>query len=92
MHFALNNHFQVLTGIGKNDLDVVTLREMLALSWREDKRDFQMFAVDLATKHQKLLCSESVAECKETLECIKTLITTKSWWDTVDILAASGSY
>lgn len=48
-----------------------------------------MFALDMATKHKSILSGDNADICMESLELTKTLITTKSWWDTVDMLASN---
>lgn len=52
---------------------------VLAL-WEKDEREYQYAALDYIEKSLKKLE-------KEHLPLIETLITTKSWWDTVDMLA-----
>jgi 3-methyladenine DNA glycosylase AlkD len=69
----------VLAGIGKPteaDLRAIAIR-----CWALDEREFQYFAQKLLRRHAKLLTSEF-------LDTTRKLITTKSWWDTVDELAA----
>ena len=69
----------------------MTLREVLKLAFLEDKRELQMFGVDYAIRHVKILAGDDDKNvCLESLECVRQLITTKSWWDTVDMLACSG--
>jgi len=46
--------------------------------WDRDEREFQYAALDLAEKHKKLL----------TLPLLEELVSTKSWWDSVDLLAS----
>lgn len=56
------------------------LVDLVDLLWADKHREMQHFAMDLIDKHIK----------KVDLDFIKTLerlITTKSWWDTVDMLA-----
>ncbi|MDQ0243212.1 3-methyladenine DNA glycosylase AlkD [Bacillus fengqiuensis] len=52
---------------------------VLAL-WEKDEREYQYAALDYIEKSLKKLG-------KEHLPLMETLITTKSWWDTVDMLA-----
>ncbi|RKQ13164.1 DNA alkylation repair protein [Oceanobacillus bengalensis] len=52
---------------------------VLAL-WKKDEREFQNAALDYLDRMNKKLS-------KEHLPLMETLITTKSWWDTVDTLA-----
>lgn len=58
------------------DLDLIS-REL----WNLPQREFQYIAMNLISKYEKKLEPEFI----ETLEY---LITTKSWWDTVDLLAS----
>ena len=69
--------------------DVEMVREVLALAWLEEKREFQMFAVDYAIKHRGILAGDTSDVCLASTDCIKSLLTTKSWWDTVDMLASN---
>ena len=48
--------------------------------WAQPEREFQMVAVDLLIKQKKKLPAAM-------LEDLERWITTKSWWDTVDMLA-----
>ncbi|MFC7528825.1 DNA alkylation repair protein [Actinoplanes sp. GCM10030250] len=60
---------------GEDDLRAVALA-----CWRRDAREFQQFACDYLTRHVAVPGPAFVAVLAE-------LITTKSWWDTVDPLA-----
>lgn len=50
--------------------------------WELPEREFQYFACDLLARHAKKLTPAD-------LPALRTLITTKPWWDTVDALAAN---
>jgi 3-methyladenine DNA glycosylase AlkD len=50
--------------------------------WSEEAREFQHVAMDLLLKYKKLLDIND-------LELLEKLVVTKSWWDTVDILAVN---
>lgn len=50
--------------------------------WIEEAREFQHVAMDLLLKYKKLLDIND-------LELLEKLVVTKSWWDTVDILAVN---
>lgn len=50
--------------------------------WKQEEREFQYVAMELLFKNKKNWTEES-------LEHFEKLITTKSWWDTVDYIAAS---
>jgi 3-methyladenine DNA glycosylase AlkD len=70
---------EVLEGLprpGEDDLRAVALA-----CWELPEREFQYFACDWLRRHAAV-CSP------EFLDTARTLITTKSWWDTVDALAA----
>ncbi|MEV4511976.1 DNA alkylation repair protein [Dactylosporangium sp. NPDC049525] len=56
--------------------------EVAQACWELPEREFQYFACDLLTRHAKTLTPAA-------LPTLRTLITTKSWWDTVDALAAN---
>lgn len=58
-------------------------RKFVALLWAKPQREFQYFAVDYLEKHM-----DTSAEFEANIECVKGLITSKSWWDTVDALAS----
>jgi replication-associated recombination protein RarA len=69
------------------------IQSLLRTCWTKDEREFQYFGCEMAkmyTKRTSTLCSEDAKESLENLELIKDLITTKSWWDTVDALASHG--
>jgi 3-methyladenine DNA glycosylase AlkD len=58
------------------------LRVVAEECWRRPEREYQYFATEYLARH--------VAVCSaEALGWIRPLITTKSWWDTVDALAAN---
>ncbi|XP_078591828.1 uncharacterized protein LOC144870926 [Branchiostoma floridae x Branchiostoma japonicum] len=77
---------QVLTDF--KSLDVKSHHQLLLLLWQQPQREFQMCGTDLATRHWQVL-AEDEERCKASLDCVKELITTKSWWDTVDMLAVN---
>ena len=59
--------------------------------WDESEREFQYFAVDLLRHFkQELVGGGTPVEFYEVMNCVQNLITTKSWWDTVDGLAYPG--
>ena len=51
--------------------------------WEKNEREFQYLAIDLLNKQPK-----QKYHPKDSLE-LERLITTKSWWDTVDLLASN---
>ena len=58
------------------------LEEIGPLAWLDDEREMQYTAVDVLVRHVRLAGPEL-------LDTVSALVTTKSWWDTVDALAAS---
>lgn len=58
-------------------------REFVLLLWAKPEREFQYFAVDYLEKHL-----DASTEFEANMMCMEHLITTKSWWDTVDTLAS----
>jgi 3-methyladenine DNA glycosylase AlkD len=64
------------TGIHKQPFNSDFVLEL----WNKEEREYQYLALDYLDKQHKNLS-------KEHLSLIHQLITTKSWWDTVDMLA-----
>jgi len=58
------------------------LLETLQALWEKEEREYQHAAVDLALKYKK-------RASKEALPIYEKMIRTKSWWDTVDIIASN---
>lgn len=56
-------------------------KNLVKLLWNENSREFQYLAIDYLVKVKKQLQ-------KEDMIFIEELITTKSWWDSVDIIAS----
>jgi 3-methyladenine DNA glycosylase AlkD len=56
--------------------------EVVGCLWRLPEREYQYFAVDY-------LISKSRALQRDHINLLEDLITTKSWWDTVDALASN---
>lgn len=59
------------------------VRRFATLLWEKSEREFQYFAVDFLAKNM-----DTSKEFEANMSCVEGLITTKSWWDTVDILAS----
>ena len=57
------------------------LRAIALACWELPEREYQYFASDLLAQHARRLEPEF-------LDTVRHLITTKSWWDTVDALAS----
>ena len=71
---------QVLAGLPRPDAE--DLRAVALACWRLPEREYQYFAVDLLVRHARLLTPAF-------LEPARQLVATRSWWDTVDALAAN---
>lgn len=71
--------------------DRTFLLQLMPLLWEQDEREFQQFGTDLAKKFKKELLGETELEFNEAIDCIQQMITTRSWWDTVDMLATGGN-
>jgi len=66
------------------DLRAPTQLDLLAVAdacWLLEQREYQYFGTDLLVRHAARLTAGS-------LPALERLITTKSWWDTVDALAS----
>ena len=63
------------------------LRFAVAL-WAQEERECQLYGVGLMSEFRREALGETDAEFVEVVACAEVLITTKSWWDTVDILAS----
>ena len=63
-------------------LDADSLREAVRWLWKQSEREFQYFAMELLWKHKKTWDDGY-------LDLFEELVLTKSWWDTVDFIAAT---
>jgi 3-methyladenine DNA glycosylase AlkD len=70
---------QVLAGLERPD--EADLRDIALGCWDLPEREYQYFAADLLRRHIRV-CSAAF------LDTARHLIVTRSWWDTVDVLAA----
>ena len=63
------------------------LENIVKLLWEKPQRDYQYFSQELAFKYVKQLE-------KKDIELFEYMVTHKSWWDTVDFIAANlmGAY
>ncbi|MBT29169.1 MAG: DNA alkylation repair protein [Thalassobius sp.] len=57
------------------------IEETIKASYQYSQREMHYFAIEIAEKHKKHFTESS-------LELIKWLIETNSWWDTVDLIAS----
>ncbi|XP_038074080.1 uncharacterized protein LOC119742119 [Patiria miniata] len=62
------------------------LRGLMLSLWNEPERECHHIALKFGEKYRNLLGS-TAGECRESASCLETLITTKSWWDTVDTIS-----
>lgn len=81
---------QVTTGAKISKLSLLLI--LLPRLWKRKEREFQLFGVDLCKHHKKLLASSNNNELQESVDVIKDMIETKSWWDTVDLVASQGKH
>ncbi len=67
--------------------DKKELENIVKILWQKPQRDYQMFAMDLMLKYRKRLEQKDMA-------LLEYMVTHKSWWDTVDMIASKlmGSY
>ena len=70
--------------------DRTTLAGVVTLLWEQEEREFQSFGCTLLEKYHKTLMGSLDEEFHEAMETVKMCICTKSWWDTVDMLASHG--
>ncbi len=71
---------EALAGLPKPTEDELTI--LAGHLWELPEREYQYAALDILSRHGHVLGPDFVATAR-------TLITTKSWWDTVDGLAAN---
>ena len=64
------------------------IRDLASILWSEPERELQYFVVDYLIKHFKYFGDEK-AEFEPNVNFVKHLLTTKSWWDTVDALSSN---
>lgn len=62
-------------------MPIAEAEEILLSLWAQPERECQYVAMDQLDKVRKKLPSSTIA-------LVETLLTTKSWWDTVDLLAS----
>ncbi len=68
------------------------LLEFTPLLWDQEEREFQYFGCDILRDFRERVLGSSEAEFREAMACLDKLITTKSWWDTVDALSYPGNH
>ena len=70
--------------------DRTTLMGVVSLLWEQEEREFQSFGCTLLEKYRQSLVGSCDLDFHEAMETVKKCICTKSWWDTVDMLASHG--
>ena len=66
---------------------------LLSLLWQRPQRELQYLAIDFAISKVAVLCGTSSDECLQAAQFVGAeLITIKSWWDSVDMIASNGMY
>ncbi|XP_060082992.1 uncharacterized protein LOC132562270 [Ylistrum balloti] len=63
--------------------------EFLWRAWQQPNREFQTMATNYAMNNINILIGSDLKNCRHCLDTIQKLITHKSWWDTVDMLACN---
>ena len=76
----LFTRFYKENGTSASDWD--EFKDQLWWAWEQPEREWQMIGLMYIQKVKKLWGEDTVEFCEE-------LITTKSWWDTVDMLATN---
>ncbi|XP_071805025.1 uncharacterized protein [Asterias amurensis] len=67
--------------------DPAALRSIMISLWNEPHRECMHVALKFAMKYQALLKGENAAECRATMRCVEKMITTNSWWDSIDTIS-----
>ena len=69
-----------------NNISSKDLRDFAGNLWEKAQRELQYISMEFLEKHRKALC-QNEADFEENMEFFRMLLTTKSWWDTVDMMA-----
>lgn len=64
------------------------VRDLVKVLWAKPQRELQYFAIEYLIKYFKTF-GEERAEFDANIDCVRNLVITKSWWDTVDMLASN---
>ena len=67
-----------------------TLLQFVPLLWQQEEREFQYFGLDLMKAFRNSILGTSLDHFQEAVSCVEQLVTSKSWWDTVDALSYPG--
>jgi len=82
------SHFKVFhTMTDPSSGEVLSVAKLL---WTRDQRELHYCAVDILIKYKSLLASNAQI-CAQSANVVRHLLTEKSWWDTVDLLASNGT-
>ena len=68
-----------------------TLLQLVTLLWQQEEREFQYFGADLMRDFRDKVLGTSLEHFQEATSCVEHLVTSKSWWDTVDALSYPGN-
>ena len=68
-----------------------TLLHLVTLLWQQEEREFQYFGADLMRDFRDKVLGTSLEHFQEATSCVEHLVTSKSWWDTVDALSYPGN-
>ena len=68
-----------------------TLLHLVTLLWQQEEREFQYFGADLMRDFRDKVLGTSLEHFQEATSCVEQLVTSKSWWDTVDALSYPGN-
>ncbi|XP_022083093.1 uncharacterized protein LOC110975178 isoform X2 [Acanthaster planci] len=63
------------------------LRSTMLSLWRKPEREYQHIALKFAERYRGLLLGKTADDCRESARCLETLLTTRSWWDTIDSIS-----
>ncbi len=74
----INKEFQALNGFPPQN----QLYEVVKLLWEMPEREMQYYAMELLFRFRKKIKEEDI-------NCYENIITSKSWWDTIDFIAAN---
>ena len=78
---------EIFVHVREKDLENSKLRGLVSMLWDKPQRELQHGAMDfLESNKRKICCMEE--EFDENMAFFKSLLVTKSWWDTVDMLAS----
>lgn len=78
---------QITKEFVKETLGLSEIRELVELLWDLPHREYQYFAIDFLDKNIQSF-GESKTELEANFNLMEYLVTTKSWWDTVDAIAS----